>query len=435
VFWVGFVCHQETIILNYKILSINHSDINGGAARAAYRIHHALRGQGIDSQMLVNQASAGDWTVTGPVGKLNMAMAALCGPLGGQLTKTLKTGNPILHSPAIIPSGWPKRLNHSDADVIHLHWVAGEMMSIADIGRITKPIVWTLHDMWAFCGAEHYTEDTRWRDGYTANNRPIYESGFDLNRWTASRKLKYWKRSINAVAPSRWLADCARQSVLMRDWPISVVPNAIDTAVWQPVDKALTRQMLQLPPALPLLLFGAMGGGQDPRKGFDLLQAALKHLRAQSPTPLPDLELVVFGQLAPKDPPDIGFPVHYTGHLHDDVSLRLLYSAADALVIPSRQDNLPNTGVEAHACGTPVIAFDATGLPDIVSHHQTGYLAKAFDPIDLAAGIQWVLADRQRHVALCQAARAKAVALWRPEVVARQYQHVYEAALDCRLNQ
>ncbi|PIY29110.1 MAG: glycosyl transferase [Comamonadaceae bacterium CG_4_10_14_3_um_filter_60_42] len=418
-----------------KVLTLNHSDINGGAARAAYRIHHALRSQGVDSQMLVNQATAGDWTVTGPSGGLNTVLAMLRSPLGDQLTKTLKTTNPILHSPAAIPSRWHQQLNQSDADVVHLHWINFDMMSIADIGHITKPIVWTLHDMWAFCGAEHYTEDYRWRDGYTANNRPAYESGFDLNRWTAARKHKHWQRPMHIVTPSRWLSDCARQSVLMRNWPVTVVPNTIDTDLWQPVDKAQARQMLHLPPHVPLLLFGAMGGGQDPRKGFDLLQAALNHLRGQIPAPLTGLQLVVFGQLAPKVPPDIGYPVHYTGHLHDDVSLRLLYSAADAIVVPSRQEAFGQTGSEAHACGTPVVAFDATGLQDIVSHQQTGYLAKAFDATDLADGIQWVLADPARHAALCHAARAKAVALWSPAVVAGQYQSVYRAVYRAAMGQ
>lgn len=405
-----------------RVLKVNISDINGGAARAAYRIHHALRSQGVDSRMLVNNATAGDWTIDSPKSKATKACAKIRGPLAGLLTKTLKTGNPIIHSPAIVPSRWSDRLNASKADVIHLHWINCEMMSIADIGNIKKPVVWTLHDMWAFCGAEHYTEDFRWRDGYTANNRPSYEAGFDMNRWTLTRKLKHWKRPMHIVTPSRWLAECARQSVLMRDWPITVIPNTIDTDVWQPINKALARQLLQLPPDVPLLLFGAMGGAQDPRKGFDLLQEALNHLRGQ----LPGLELVIFGQLAPKMPVDMGFPVHYTGHLHDDVSLRLLYSAADAMVIPSRQDNLPNTGVEAHACGTPVVAFDACGLPDIVQHQQTGYLAKAFDPVDLASGLSWVLADSARHVLLGQAARTRAVRLWSCEVVAAQYVAAYQ---------
>lgn len=409
-----------------KILTVNHSDINGGAARAAYRIHHAVRGHGIESRMLVNNTSAGDWTVDGPKSKLAKALSKVRIPMAGVLTKSLKTGNPIIHSPAIMPSRWSKRLNASDADVVHLHWVNGEMMSISDIGDIRKPVVWTLHDMWAICGAEHYTEDYRWRDGYTASNRPSYETGFDLNRWTAARKLKHWRRPMHIVTPSRWLANCATQSVLMRDWPITVIPNTVDTDVWRPIDKTAARQLLQLPLHIPLLLFGALGGAQDPRKGFDLLKAALNHLQDS----LPDLELVIFGQLAPEKPVDMGFPVHYTGHLHDDVSLRLLYSAADVMVVPSQQEAFGQTASESHACGTPVVAFNATGLRDIVEHQKTGYLAKAFESEDLATGLKWTLQSQMHINSLGQAARARAVALWSYDVVGKRYMDAYKAAIS-----
>jgi glycosyltransferase involved in cell wall biosynthesis len=369
--------------------------------------------------MWVNMASAGDWTVEGPATKGAKAFAALRGHATSPLVKTLKTGNPIIHSPAVLPSQWVKRINASDADIVHLHWVQGEMLSIADIGRIERPIVWTLHDMWAFCGAEHYTEEFRWREGYRRDNRPAHESGFDLNRWTWERKRKHWRRPIQIVTPSHWLADCVRESALMRDWPVLVIPNCLDTDRWKPMEQALARELLGLPADVPLLLFGAMGGGRDPRKGFDLLTAALGHLRGV----IPGLELVIFGQLAPRNPPDLGFPVHYTGHLHDDLSLRALYSAADALVVPSRQDNLPNTAVEAQACGTPVVAFHIGGLPDIVAHQRTGYLAKAFDVADLAdlaVGIAWVLGEDLR-----QASRERAVARFSNAVVAEQYRAVY----------
>ena len=412
-----------------KILTLNYSDTNGGASRAAYRLHHALRYQDVDSLMQVYQASAGDWTVQGPRSNFAKTLLSVRGSLAGLLARTLKTGNPIIHSPAIIPSRWSKQLNASDADVIHLHWINGEMVSVVDLSKIAKPVVWTLHDMWAFCGAEHYTEDFRWRDGYTLGNRPSYESGFDLNRWTWERKIKHWKGTPrHIVTPSRWLADCAKQSVLMRDWPITVIPNAIDMEVWQPVDRSFARQLLGLPADRPLLLFGSMVGVQDPRKGFDLLQAALNHLRGQ----LPGLELIVFGQPAPKAPVDLPFPVHYTGHLHDEISLRLLYSAADVMVIPSRQDNLPNTGVEAQACGLPVVAFDTGGLPDIVEHQRTGYLAKSFNTVDLAQGLSWVLSDTQRHAALGQSARQRALRLWSLDTVALQYQELYRKAIDAQ---
>jgi len=170
------------------------------------------------------------------------------------------------------------------------------------------------------------------------------------------------------------------------------------------------------------LLFGALGGGRDPRKSFDLLLKALAHLREDKA----DLHLVVFGQMAPQKSPDLGFPIHYTGHLYDDLSLRALYSAADLLVIPSKQDNLPNTGVETHACGTPVVAFNAGGLPDIVDHKQSGYLAEAFDVTDLAHGIKWVLANAETAT-LSENAREHPIAKFSYPVVARQYKKIYEA--------
>ncbi|NBK99837.1 MAG: glycosyl transferase, partial [Erysipelotrichia bacterium] len=229
----------------------------GGAARAAWRIHSALRKNNLDSSMLVSQAVSGDWSVYCPGNKLAQRFGKFRFPLGLSINKLLRTSNPILHSTAILPSDWPRYLNRSDMDIVHLNWVNGEMMSISDIGNITKPLVWTLHDMWAFCGAEHYTEDYRWKDGYSITNRPPYESGFDLNRWTWQRKRRAWKQPIHIVTPSRWLAECAHQSLLMRDWPITVVPNALDVEMWQPVDRNLARRLMNLPTDCPLLLFGA----------------------------------------------------------------------------------------------------------------------------------------------------------------------------------
>ena len=211
----------------------------------------------------------------------------------------------------------------------------------------------------------------------------------------------------------------------MGDWPVTVIPYPIDTDIWQPVDKGLARQLLGLPQDVPLLLFGASGGTSDPRKGFDLLTAALDHLRGE----IDGLELAVFGQGEPKQPMNLGFPVHYMGRPQDPLSLRVLYSAADAMVIPSRQDNLPNTGLEAHACGTPVIAFKVGGLPDIVDHFKTGYLATPFDTEDLARGVQWVLGDGNLRKALSRSACERALKLWSPQVISNLYYRLYETLL------
>ncbi len=407
-----------------QVIHLSYADRAGGAGIAAYRLHKALTSIGLESEMWVNKAFSGDWTVKEPATRRKKAFAALRPFLVKPLIKTLKTDNPVIHSPAVLPSAWLKQIHRSRSDIVHLHWVQMEMLSVADIGRIRKPMLWTLHDMWAFCGAEHVSYDQRWREGYFRKNRPGHESAFDLNAWTWRRKRQHWKQPIPLVAPSQWMADCIKHSALMHDWPVSVIPNPIDTDVWAPVEKKLARNILGLDEDRPLLLFGAMGGTGNFTKGFPLLEKALWHLH--NAYPMEALQLVVFGQQAPQKPLPLPFPVRYMGQLQDSVSLRILYSAADALVIPSRLDNLPNTGIEAHACGTPVVAFHVAGLPDIVEHRSTGYLAQPFDTEELAEGLYWVLSDRSRVSALGQAARNRALARWSSEIVAQQYKLLYE---------
>ncbi|PPD37077.1 MAG: glycosyl transferase [Methylomonas sp.] len=408
-----------------KVLTLNRYDVKGGASRAAYRIHKALRTEGIDSRMLVNESLIHDETVEGPGSYSDKFIVKVRHALGELVTKILITESPVLHSPALLPSNWPNRINSSNADIVHMHWINYEMLSVEDIARIKKPVVWTLHDMWPFCGAEHYAEDFRWREGYKSKNRPGYERGGDLNRWTWHRKIKTWQKPMHIVTPSNWLSDCAKNSLIMQDWPICVIHNTIDTNFWCPLDKKFARQVLQLPQDVPLLSFGAVGGTVDQRKGFDLLKGALDLLRGE----IPNLELVIFGESTPKIPLDYGFPVHYSGHLQDDISLIALYNAIDVLVIPSRQDNLPNTGVESLACGTPVVAFNICGLPDIVSHLTTGYLAKPFDKEDLAYGIKWVFEDSARYNQLSEKARETAVDKFSYKTIAKQYRKIYASAL------
>jgi glycosyltransferase involved in cell wall biosynthesis len=407
-----------------RVIHISHSDISGGASRAAYRIHNSLRDAGVDSWMWVDKATSGDWTVKPHPSKATKALASLRAYAANPLVKMLKTSNTVIHSPAILPSQWIKPINTSDADVVHLHWVQGEMLSIADIGRINKPIVWTLHDMWAFCGAEHYTEDDRWRDGYRNNNRPAHESGFDINRWTWMRKRKHWQKPMHIVTPSQWLGQCALESKLMSKWPVDVISYPIDVYRWTPVDQKLARFLLGLPQEIPLLLFGAIGGGRDSRKGFDLLAKSLYELKNQ----IVGLEIVVFGQLEPESKPNLGFPVHFVGHLHDDLSLRVLYSAADVFALPSRQDNLPLTCMESLSCGTPVVAFNTCGPPSMVLHNKTGYLANPFDSNDFAKGIKYLIDNRDAGV-FRKSTRAYAEKYFAPRIVAMEYLDIYKSVL------
>ena len=410
-----------------KALHLN-AYLDGGAGKAALRICHCLRSIGCNAFMAVPFSESREVYIISEENLIYLVKLRLLNKISRVLMKisTFRTKNKVLHSPNLFSYYSASYLDSLLPNIIHLHWIAANLLSVEEVSKLRHPIVWTLHDMWAFCGAEHYTEDFRWKEGYYADNRPPYEKGFDLNRWTWERKCKHWQRPIYIVAPSQWLGECVRQSALMRKWPVSVIPNPIDTEYWQPHDKNQVRQQLGLAVEMPLILFGAMGGGKDPRKGFDLLKKALGYLKNENQ----QLQLVIFGEAQSHQAEDFGFPVHYTGHIKDESYLCKLYSAADIMIVPSRQDNLPNVAVEAISCGTPVVAFKVGGLPDIVVHQQTGYLASPFEPMDLAYGIQWVLEDPQRHSQLRAQARAHAVKQFAYPVVAKQYLALYEEVLE-----
>jgi len=435
--------------IKVNILHINASDVSGGAARAAYRIHQSISGysssHGVCSRMRVIDKKTDDPSVIGGSASCQSKLQLGIQPHITRLARlAFRTNNPTLHSLAWPDTGLGKELNDCwgtcKSNLLHLHWMGDCTLSVEEIGQLRPPLVWTLHDQWAFCGSEHYvnppppgeslSRDQRFMDEYIPSSRPHHERGFDLNRITWQRKFRAWQRPIQIVCPSRWLAECARKSSLMAGWPISEIPNPIDLCTWAPFDKAKARSLLQLPQHCQLVLFGADYGTLDPRKGADLLFEALQILVSKvADTPLEGLELLVFGQGRPDQVQSLGFPVRFMGKHSDDFSLRLLYSAADVFIIPSRQDNLPNTGLEAHACGTPVVAFSTGGLVDIVDDRVTGALAEAFDPFSLAECIRWVLDEQIRNPRLGFAARKRAERLWNPDRVGRLYMDVYSKVL------
>lgn len=433
---------------NIRILHVGASDIGGGAARATYRLHRSLVDNGgefgVESRFRAIQKLTNDNTVIGgiPAGQSRL-WRRLHPWLNRRARRGFQTGNSVLHSIAWPDTGLGKELNQlrrQDADLIHLHWLGDSTLSIEEIGRLPQPIVWRLPDQWAFLGAEHYTtppapgeaasSDERFIYGYSEDSRPAHESGPDLNRRTWLRKQRAWRRPINIVCTSTWLADCAGRSALMKDWPISVIPNPLDLTAYAPLDQAVGRELHRLPQDRPLILFGALGGTTDFRKGADLLFDALKILRHQvADTHLENLELVVFGSHEPIDPHQLGFPIHWLGSLGDDVTLRLAYTAADVMVVPSRQEAFGQTASEAQACGTPVVAFRTGGPVDIVEDHVTGALADPFDPAALAESIRWVLEDSKRRRQLAASARQRSETLFNPRRIAGLYTEVYKHAL------
>lgn len=404
-------------------LLVGYSDLDGGAARATYRIHQAIRGAGIDSVFAVRKRSSQN-----PAVQELRGWRGLSRPLGVRVEayaarRLQGKGSDEYLSANLLPTRWAPQLN---GDVVNLHWIGAGTLSIRDVGRIRAPLVITMHDMWGFCGVEHYTRDdpdARWVTGYTRGNRPAGRHGLDLDRWTWQRKRRHW-RSTDVVAPSRWLADCASRSALMAGWPVHVIPNALDPTVFRPKDRVKARRDLAIPVEATVVLFGAPGGGRDPRKGFDLLRAALRRIAAPAAT------AIIFGGEQPARVPEAGQALRWMGTIEDDEILASLYSAADVMVVPSRQEAFGQTASEAQACGTPVVAFSTTGLTDAVAHKTTGYLAEPFSTDALAQGISWVLENTERRVVLGRAARERAVRLWSPSVVALRYLEVYELAIQ-----
>lgn len=406
-----------------RILTVNSSDLDGGAARAAYRLHQGLVRIGLDSKVLVQSRSSDDPRVQGPTNGFAKAGALVRPTLDLHPVRRYPNFGSKMFSPAWLPfGGLVDRINASDADVVHLHWITAGMFRLEDLARINKPMVWSLHDMWAYTGGCHYDEGCdRWKSSCGACPILGSSSQRDLSFKVFQRKLSTYaklKDRITIVGLSGWMAECARESTLLKDFRVVQLPNPIDTQVFKPVDRMVAKQILGLPTDKPLVLFGAVNATADPRKGFPHLSEALRSL------PKGSVELAVFGASRPQQPPDLGHPIHYLGRLHDDASLCVLYNTADVTVVPSLQENLSNTIVESLACGTPVAAFAIGGNGDMVNDRVNGALVPAFDAGAMARGILSIVSGNERS-ALRENARRTALERFELLAVSERYRALY----------
>jgi glycosyltransferase involved in cell wall biosynthesis len=238
------------------------------------------------------------------------------------------------------------------------------------------------------------------------------------------RKKRLWIKGFNVVTPSLWLESCVRKSSLMSTWRVETISNPINVDVWKGRDKLSSKKGLGVPLGVPVILFGAIGGLEDKRKGFDILIEALRLLEEQGLR----VHVISFGSDFHQIRRSSSGNMTHLGNLLNDEALRIAYSAADVFAIPSRQDNLPNSGVEAIACGTPVVSFDIGGMSDIVDHLSTGFLADPYDTADFARGIRWAL-DQKNREAVRTAARSKAEAEFSYPLIGGKYQALYESIL------
>jgi len=395
-----------------RVVHISSYNSVGGAARAARALHEAMIDDGIDSILVVGQSDGQGRNVQAPHPK----RFVLAGELDRKLWRLTKSPRLTWRSPAVFGSLNAATVNAFRADVINLHWITNGLLSIRQIGDLRSPTVWSMYDMWPFSGTEHYHSDPdRYRHSYESDTRSPDEAGLDIDRWTWQRKQRHWQTPMTMVPASGWLESAVRSSSLMQSWPVRRIPHLIDVEAHHPSDRQHARQQLELPPSKRLITFLATAGITDERKGWTHLRDAVAIARLQDP----DIEVVVVGPRGSDQQP---FPVHWLGEIHNEKTLNLAYAAADIIATPSIQDTMPLSAMEAQSCGRAVIGFDVGGLPDIVKHGVSGYLAPAFDGQALGSCLTLALDQAEE---LGAAARARAISLWSPAAVVGAYRELY----------
>lgn len=425
---VGQVSHGSEVVHRFKPLLISTFDRDGGAARAVLRLHQGLQGLQINSQLLVQYKTISDRTVLGAKNKPQ---------------EWLNRGRPTLDNLPLVryrgrgggnfalqwfPETVAARVEGLAPDIVNFHWICG-FVRIETLAKLKRPIVLTLHDMWAFTGGCYYTQECdRYTQSCGACPQLHSQRDNDITRWVWQRKRKAWQGlNLTVVTPSRWLGECVRQSSLLRHSRLEVIANGIDISRYKPGDRRYGRSWLNLPPDKHLILFAANSLSYW-RKGRKYLMAALQEF--QKFTIALETELVILGSPPDEQYLNLGFPVHVQEHLHDDIAISLICATVDLVVVASTQDNLPNSILEALACGTPCVAFDIGGISDMIEHKYNGYLAPAFKTKELANGINWVLEDNQRHQVLSENARKTVVTKFTQEQQAQAYTQLFADILQ-----
>ena len=417
--------------MSLNVVHVSTDDITGGAARCAFRLHQGLRAEGAQSSMLVYRKKGNDPLVhvfRPDSGTVRRAARRFRGRQLRQALDGYRATRPAGYEAFSTDQtewGYEPASRLPACDVVNLHWVS----RFIDTGEFLKgivpevPIVWTLHDMNLFTGGCHYDDGCgRYQKRCGACPQLGSTDEEDLSRQTWSRKDALFDEELagrlHVVTPSRWLAaEAADSSLLGGRFPITVIPYGLDTDAFAPRDQAEARRVLGVPPGAAVLLFVAQSVSTR-RKGFGQLVDAIAGLSG-----IHDLFLLSIGSGAP---PSRDFRGRHLGFTSEDRLLSLVYSAADVFVLPSQQDNLPATVLESLACGTPVVAFNAGGVGDMVREGRTGFLAPVGDVAALAGALQRALGDRDRLTSLRNTCREIAVTEYPLSLQAQRYATLYE---------
>ncbi|PZD72396.1 Alpha-maltose-1-phosphate synthase [Acaryochloris thomasi RCC1774] len=400
-----------------RVLHINQTDIEGGAAIAAYRLHEGLLENTVDSQLLVDICKSQNKLVSTISRKraIDALVSRVFSGFGLNYLHILSSFN-IKH-----------QKSYQEADIVNLHNIHGDYFNYLALPHLTqqKPTVWTLHDMWSFTGHCAYSFDcNRWQIGCGQCPYPETYPQIGKDASHLEWRLKDWLYShsnLDIVVPSSWLYKLTQASLLNK-FPIHHIPNGINTSSYYPLDPQQCRAILGIPSNRRVLMFAA-DRLSDLRKGIDLLYRSLAQL---SPSLKQEIILLTLGagEVTPAD--DLGIQHISLGYTGSDRFKAIAYSAADLFLFPTRADNLPLTLQESMACGTPIISFDIGGVPDLVRPGKTGFLAKPEDSHDFAQGIIELLEDDALRASFGKKCRSIACEEYSLSLQAQRYIKIYE---------
>mgnify|MGYP000862692710 FL=1 len=415
-----------------RVLIVNTSERTGGAAVAANRLKDALNKNGIDASMLVRDKLSNDKKVFAIKNnwrtRWNKLWERWCVFCYLRFSKRNLFAIDIANAGTDITQ-LPEFKN---ADIIHLAWVNQGFLSLNNIEKILnsgKPLIWTMHDIWPATAICHITLDCR---KFETQCEKCYllplPIGCDIAKRTWQRKELIKGRShIIYIACSKWLQNEAKKSALIGTNVIESIPNPIDTNIFCKTNKNEARKKLGLPTDKRLILFASQRVTNN-NKGMSYLVEACEKMAKQHPEILVNTAVVVLGGHAEELCNSFRLPMYPLGYVVDTQKIVDVYNAVDVFVTPSLSDNLPNTIMEAMACGVPCVGFEVGGIPEMIDHKKNGYLAAYKDAADLATGIDWVLnkADREK---LLFNARKKVEENYSEAVVAKQYIELYRSLL------
>lgn len=416
-----------------RVLIINTSERTGGAAIAANRLMEALKNNGIKAKMLVRDKQTDQISVVGMEKNRLTTWKFLWERIVIWKNNRFKRNNLFAVDIANTGTDITNLPEFQQADIIHLHWINQGMLSLKNIRKILesgKPIVWTMHDMWPCTGICHYANECTNYQKECHHCPMLYGGGGkkDLSYRVFKKKEQLYKtNSVNFVTCSQWLREKAESSALLKGQAITNIPNAINTSLFKPSNKQEARIKCHLPKKGKLLLFGS-AKITDKRKGIDYFIESCNLLAEKHPELKETLGVAVFGSRSEQLASALPFPIYPLSYVSSEHEMVNIYNAVDLFVIPSLEDNLPNTIMEAMACGIPCVGFQVGGIPEMIDHLHNGYVAQYKSSADLANGIYWTLTESEDTTLSEQACR-KVITNYSESSVAKKYIEVYNKAI------